>query len=92
MPFWSVYIDYNGAVMPCCNLRSDVPSHASYVQGHLGEPSDDIFSVYVGQKAANFRKSLLNNKVKDGVCRSCNFALENMTPENLLKMETIMKA
>lgn len=86
MPYWSVYIDFNGAVMPCCNVRSDIPEHVSYISGWLlGD--GDLFSIYAGQKAARFRASLLNEDVKQGVCRNCYFALENLSAEFCNKMQ-----
>jgi hypothetical protein len=75
MPFWSVYVDFNGAVVPCCNLRSDIPLHADYVLGDLSK-GDTLLGIYASEFAARFRRSLLNEERKAGLCRSCHFALE----------------
>lgn len=88
MPFNSVYIDYNGSLVPCCNLRSDIPEHADTVIGSLAtEPS--LFLLYTGRLAASFRHSLLSAKAKGGVCANCKFALEDVTPQRLMKMDVL---
>jgi radical SAM protein with 4Fe4S-binding SPASM domain len=71
-PAWSVCIDFNGKVVPCCNFRSDVPEHAEYVLGEI-TPDTDIFSCYANSHAVQFRRSLLNKNVKDGLCKNCTF-------------------
>ena len=67
MPFWSVYVDFNGAVVPCCNFRSDIPPHADYILGNLST-GESLFSIYGSESAAKFRESLLNEEVKSGLC------------------------
>jgi MoaA/NifB/PqqE/SkfB family radical SAM enzyme len=69
-PFTNIYIDYNGSVVPCCNVRSDVPEHNEMVMGNVNEQS--IFDIF-----ANFRYSLLRYQMRDfGVkvypCRVCD--------------------
>lgn len=69
----SVYIDYNGKVMPCCNLRSDFSGHAAYVLGDVCNESKNLFSIYFSNEALNFRKNALKFGIKDGLCRFCSF-------------------
>lgn len=88
MPYWSVYIDFNGAVMPCCNLRSDIPSHVEYISGNLGG-QESLFSIYDSHRSADFRVSLLNEEVKKGVCGNCHFALECVDDDYRFKMQEI---
>ncbi|WP_348770891.1 radical SAM/SPASM domain-containing protein [Niveispirillum sp. SYP-B3756] len=80
MPFWSVYVDYNGLLMPCCNLRSDVPEHRDYVLGDMAGDGD-LFLHYTSRQAALFRKSLLNHQVKEGVCQNCHFAVPDINQD-----------
>ena len=91
MPFWSIYVDYNGAVVPCCNFRSDVPAHAEYVLGDLNG-GQTLFSIYASEFAARFRTSLLNEEVKGGLCRNCHFSLQPSTDENRSKMAAVLGA
>jgi len=44
-PHLRLYIDYNGKVMPCCNLRSDIMEHVSFVIGDANETSvEELFN------------------------------------------------
>lgn len=88
MPFWSVYIDHGGQMMPCCNLRSDVPEHADYVIGDLAA-LPDIFLNYTNARSAGFRRAMLNADEKGGLCRSCNFALVDAGPDKVRLMQRL---
>jgi len=80
MPFWSVYIDFDGSMVPCRNVRSDIPEHAQAVVAKLA-PGDNLFQAYAGRALASWRRDLLSFKEKSGVCKSCRFALEADTEE-----------
>jgi hypothetical protein len=71
-PFYHLYIDFNGSVMPCCNLRSDVPTHADAVVGHLGHTTD-LFRVYAGEALASWRRHTIGFNPKSGHCAACAF-------------------
>ena len=46
-PFDSMYVDYNGSVMICCNLRSDVKGHEiGYMGNAFDDKLDNIFNQY----------------------------------------------
>lgn len=81
-PFHHVYIDFNGKVMPCCNLRSDVPGHADAVVDDLNT-ANDLFLVYAGEALASWRRSLIGFEKKAGHCATCSFVTYGDTPENL---------
>ncbi len=91
MPFWSVYVDYNGKMTPCCNIRSDIPAHADYVVGDLNA-QPDIFLNYASQRAVSFRRSLLNTDVKEGLCSNCHFAFESPTDQDAANMARLLAA
>jgi hypothetical protein len=78
VPFWAVYIDHDGSIVPCCNIRSDAPSHAEYVIGSLAKQSD-LFLHFTGRIASQFRASLLNAEKKGGICANCHYQLETPT-------------
>jgi hypothetical protein len=71
-PFWHFYVDWNGSVMPCCNLRSEVPSHAVAAIAVL-TPQRSIFEVFSGGAARDWRKHLASFDPKSGLCRGCSF-------------------
>ncbi len=88
VPVWSVYIDHNGKIVPCCNFRSDAAEHADYVMADLNnEPN--LFLAYTNASLASFRRSLLNEEVKGGLCGDCHFALQKMTPEKRAVMKRL---
>lgn len=87
-PFYHLYIDYNGSVMPCCNLRSDVPSHRDMVVARLTEASD-LFLVHAGHALAGWRRGLVGYDVKGGVCGGCSFGTIDATPANRHRQESL---
>jgi hypothetical protein len=88
MPFWSVYVDYDGSMVPCCNVRSDIPHHKSAVITRL-RPGDSLFEAYAGRTLASWRRALMSFKEKEGVCLSCRFALENDSDETRQRVAEI---
>lgn len=70
-PLREVFVDYNGLVMPCCNTRSDIPSHKSLVLGDMGE--DDLFSLFMSDKFIKLRKDLMSNTPKYDACKYCSY-------------------
>ena len=70
--FRFLYIDYNGKMMPCCNLRSDMPDHEECVVFDLSK-QNDIFAAYASSNLVMWRRALVGMGEKEGVCRSCNF-------------------
>jgi len=49
-PMYFLGIDYNGSVMPCCNLRHDL--HPSYIMGNINDSS--ILDILNSDKRINF--------------------------------------
>lgn len=71
-PFTGIWIDWNGSVFPCCNLRSDAPEHQKYVVGVLqpdGQPS--IFDVWAAMH--EWRRSLFSVGAKSAPCHNCTY-------------------
>ena len=66
-PFETFVIDYTGAVMPCCALRSDLPQGIKFAVGNLSEPGTTIFDIYAGQLSA-WRRSLVTFGSKTSPC------------------------
>jgi MoaA/NifB/PqqE/SkfB family radical SAM enzyme len=80
-PFRHIYIDFNGKVMPCCNLRSDVPGHGNAIVDDLNGETD-LFLVYAGQTLAAWRRNLIGFGQKGGHCSTCSFVTYDDTPEH----------
>jgi radical SAM protein with 4Fe4S-binding SPASM domain len=68
--FTNFTVDFDGTVMPCCNLRGDHPQHKDYVVGKLGA-GRSIFDVYAARELAGWRRSLAGVSEKDAPCRTC---------------------
>ncbi|MEW4457848.1 radical SAM protein [Roseibium algicola] len=87
-PFNHMYIDYNGSVMPCCNVRSDIPQHKNCIIDKLN-PTSSIFLTYTNRLSARWRRGLVGFEEKKGVCESCNFAEFIDSPETRKAHEEI---
>jgi hypothetical protein len=89
-PFHHVYVDFNGKVMPCCNLRSDVPGHANAIVDDLNT-ANDLFLVYASETMAAWRRSLIGFDRKAGHCSSCSFVTYDDTPEHRTVHEVLLQ-
>ncbi len=47
---YALYIDYNGLVMPCCDLRSDIKEHKNMILGDISK--NTIFEIFTSEKAS----------------------------------------
>jgi len=79
-PFHTFHIDFNGNVMPCCNLRSDIREHASCSIGNVYEST--VFDIFASKKATDFRCSLIGFNEKRSPCDDCTFQLIDDTDIN----------
>ncbi len=70
-PFETFVVDYTGAVMPCCALRSDLPQGRGFAVGDLRNPGVSIFDIYAGQLSA-WRRSLVGFGPKASPCTTCS--------------------
>jgi MoaA/NifB/PqqE/SkfB family radical SAM enzyme len=91
IPFHDVYIDFNGKVVPCCNIRSDIPEHAELVLGDINYKGTTLFNIFSSRKAAYWRRSLIGYWEKVLPCDRCSFQEIAPTPENLRQSTAILK-
>lgn len=68
-PLHEIYIDYNGLVMPCCNMRSDVEAHKDFILGDANH--SDLFELFMNDKFIQMRKDLITNEPKYAPCEYC---------------------
>ena len=71
IPFGALYVDYNGSVMPCCNLRSDIKEHEKYIMGDAKHES--LAEIFTSKRMVNLRRMLLGNDKKPAPCDTCKF-------------------
>jgi len=69
--FSNFTVDFNGKVMPCCNLRSDHPQHQPFVLGDLSDRRHSIFDVYANRLSTEWRRSLVTAGKKEYPCSTC---------------------
>ena len=65
----NMYIDYNGKVMVCCALRSDVPGQESGIMGHISK--DKLWNIYQNEAYKPWREHHKTNGPKSGFCKTC---------------------
>lgn len=68
--FSNVYIDYDGTMKPCANVRADIPAHAGFMYGQISAP-DSLFELYGGDTATAWRRELVGFDRKSGPCARC---------------------
>jgi hypothetical protein len=88
-PVHSLYVDYNGAMVPCCNIRSDATEHEGCVLYELTGETDELFRAYVSDKFAEWRSRLLNFNPKEGVCRTCRTLEHQRTPALEIALQSL---
>lgn len=67
-----MYIDYDGSVVPCCNIRSDEPTHKNYVIDKV-TADKSIFEIYANSSLADWRRDLLTYGKKKKPCDTCAY-------------------
>ena len=72
-PFTSMYIDYNGSVMICCNLRSDIQQHDIGCMGNAFETP--IKEIWKSDSYKTWREEHMNDGPKTGPCKTCKIGL-----------------
>ena len=72
-PFAHFIIGFSGNIVPCCHIRSDRPEHEDYLIGNLSEYGS-IFQAFAGQRAASWRRELVNSQEKKKPCDTCTAA------------------
>jgi len=69
-PFDTFVVDYDGSVVPCCNIRSDLPEHKKMVVANLSSLETSIFGTYAGRLSA-WRRSMVGFGAKAFPCATC---------------------
>jgi len=67
--FNNMYIDYNGQVMVCCALRSDVKGQESGIMGNIAD--DKLWNIFSNEKYNPWRKHHEKDGPKEGFCKTC---------------------
>lgn len=76
-PFREFHVEWDGTVMPCCHLRSDVQAHRGAQMTKLTSDSN-IFEEWSKGAFVDWRRQMIRAGRKAGPCLTCNF---NEIPE-----------
>lgn len=69
-PTYYMNITFDGNVMPCCHLRSDIPIHQDYILGNV--KNNTLEEIYNSPKALEFRQRLVNERGDyPDPCKNC---------------------
>ena len=68
--FYNVTIDYDGTVVPCCNVRSDSPNQKNMVFGKIGVDGS-LLDIWNSHIALSWRKSLFSFGPHRAPCNTC---------------------
>jgi len=71
MPFVQMQIDYDGTLLPCCNIHPEFEPHQQYVLGKLDETSN-IFLAWTNRNYVTWRKELVKTGPKAAPCTYCD--------------------
>lgn len=55
-PSYFINITYDGSVMPCCHIRSDIPMHKDYILGNV--KNNTLIEILNSPRAVEFRQRL----------------------------------
>ena len=70
-PYFEVNIDYNGNVLPCCNMVSDYTPHKIYILGNISK--DSLYQIYFNQPSQWFRDTLKDPNLFQIPCLYCSY-------------------
>lgn len=81
-PFSHFQIGYAGAIVPCCQIRSDSRDHTAYHYGNL-KHFGTIFEAFGSPIATGWRRHLISLETKDPPCRTCTAIFFTQAPQDL---------
>ncbi|MEI0700164.1 radical SAM protein [Brachyspira intermedia] len=72
-PSTNIHIDYNGNIMLCCNLRSDIEKHKKFIMGNVS--NNTIKNIRNSKKFTNLMKILSKEGKKTYPCDTCKYGI-----------------
>jgi radical SAM protein with 4Fe4S-binding SPASM domain len=88
--FQHLYIDYDGTVVPCCNIRSDEPRHAPYLIDRLSE-NRSIYEAFANSPLAAWRRALIGFGPKKKPCNTCAYECLDDTPQMKMQFDAVVR-
>lgn len=78
-PFTELQVEWDGTLLPCCNIHTDVAAHQAHFLGRVAAETD-LFAEWTNAAYAAWRRTLFSNRLKPSPCTSCDHALLDDTP------------
>jgi len=72
IPFVQLQIEWDGELLPCCQIQPDVFAKGKYSLGRL-TGSSDVFLEWTNRNYLRWRKELLSYEAKKAPCTTCSF-------------------
>jgi hypothetical protein len=88
--FQHLYIDHDGTVVPCCNIRSDEPQHAPFLIDRLSE-NRSIYQAFANSPLAHWRRALIGLGPKAKPCSTCAYEILEETPEMKSQFDAVVR-
>jgi radical SAM protein with 4Fe4S-binding SPASM domain len=80
MPFVQMQIEWDGQLLPCCQIQPDAFAKGQYSLGTLTE-SSNIFLEWCNTQYVQWRKELFSYEIKKSPCSTCSYGgLTTETP------------
>jgi hypothetical protein len=71
-PFTEFEVEWDGTLLPCCQIQNDAFQHDNYVLGKL-TPESNLFTAYTSAKYAEWRMKLFSYGAKESPCTTCTY-------------------
>lgn len=89
--FNEIQIEYDGTLLPCCNIHSGLDIHKNYILGKL-ENNGNLFVEWTNHNYVNWRKKLITFGAKGPPCTNCEDSIVvRDTPDSRLMCDDICK-
>lgn len=72
IPFVQLQIEWDGELLPCCQIQPDVFAKGQYTLGRLTAASD-IFLEWTNRNYLQWRNELFSYEAKKAPCATCNY-------------------
>ena len=92
IPFLQMQIEWDGQLLPCCEIQPDVFETDKYTLGRL-TPESDIFLAWTNATYVAWRSELFSYEVKKTPCATCSYGCAgDMVPDQRLLVEVSRQA
>lgn len=70
-PFYQMQIEYDGKLLPCCNIHTDLEIHQPYVLGQITKQGN-LFKEWTNPRYVELRRRMRTHDTKGPPCTTCD--------------------